>query len=146
MLGRRALIRFLFLVLLMGCVTSRPPDPEAPRRVAELEKENAQLREQIDSLQKRVDALTAVDFVFDGLGGPPSIDALVVSVDRGLELVVLDKGKLDGVKVGYVFDLYHGSTYKGQVRVQDVLNSTCSAKILSEKSEIAAGDNATTQL
>ena len=46
------------------------------------------------------------------------IEALVLDVKKDLKLVILNKGKKDDVKVGYVFDIYRGSQYKGQVRIR----------------------------
>ena len=69
---------------------------------------------------------------------------LEVHPDR--KRIFLDKGARDGVQVGFVFDVYSGSTYKGQVRVTEVEVSAAFAEILSQKNPFAPGDSATTQL
>ena len=63
-----------------------------------------------------------------------------------LNVVVLDKGKKDEVSVGYVFDVYLGSTYRGRLRVTDVQATMYTGTILCEKNEIAKGDSASTRL
>jgi hypothetical protein len=125
-----------------------PPasSPEAERRIAELEEENALLREQVDALSARLG-----ETLINSGNAPvrpsfPSIEALVLDVKRELELVVLDKGKMDGVEVGFVFDVYRGATYRGLVRITDVQNGISVGKILSQKSPIVRGDSATTSL
>jgi hypothetical protein len=77
---------------------------------------------------------------------PPLIEAVVLEVKPDLELLVLDRGEKDGVKVGFVFDVYRGSTYKGQVRIQDVQETTSSGRIVHAMNPMANGDSATTQL
>jgi hypothetical protein len=133
------------LFLSGGCAAAPTPDPEAESRIVQLEKQTAELG-------RRVDALTAalIELTGDKFGPstvcPPSIDAEVLAVKRDLKLVVLDKGRKYEVKVGYVFDVYLGSTYKGRVRVQDVQEDTSTGVILSEMNPIAPGDSATTSL
>lgn len=77
---------------------------------------------------------------------PPPIDASILEMEPSSKLVVLDKGKEDFVEIGYVFDVYRGSTYKGRVKVTEVQERTCTCEILSEKNPIVAGDSATTTL
>lgn len=76
----------------------------------------------------------------------PAIDAVVLEVNHTLGVVVLNKGLQDGVRVGYHFDVYLGTKYKGFVLVEDAQEATCSARILNEASEIATGDSAATEL
>src|SRR5262249_15754978 len=110
-------------------------------------RENAQLRDKVSTLEKRLDEIGLDQVVFDRIvHEPPAIDALVLSVDGKLRLVVLDKGKRDEVKPGYVFSVYRGSTFKGQVKIQDVKETTSCGLIVNVRSEIVAGDSATTQL
>jgi uncharacterized protein DUF6438 len=74
------------------------------------------------------------------------IDAVVLEVDHELQIIVLDKGLKDGARVGYLLDVYLDSKYKGIVQVEEVQETTCLARILSEKNAIAVGDSATTSL
>ena len=138
----------------LACVTPEVdpvPPPlsalDAEQRIDELEGENALLREQVDVLRTRLERAFRADGVH-AIDCPvfPPIDAVVLDVNQKLGLVVLDKGKRDGVQIGYVFDVYLGSTYRGQVRVTDARERMSSGIILSEKSPIARGDSASTML
>lgn len=74
--------------------------------------------------------------------GEVSIQAAVIEVDHALERAVLDKGLRDGMRVGYDFYVFKDSDFKGMVRVEEVQETTCSARILREKHEISPGDSA----
>ena len=63
------------------------------------------------------------------------------TAERQVELYV---GKQAGIKIGYVFVVYRGSTYKGQVRIEHVDETTCSGVILVQLNPITRGDSATT--
>ena len=134
----------LLLAVSLGCV-SQTPSLEMEQRVAELEKKSAELKHRVDTLTSAL-----IEYTGDHFGPstvcPPAIDAEVVDVKHDLKLVVLNKGTMDDVKVGYVFDVYRGATYKGQVRVQNVTESMSSGLILSEINPIERGDSATTSL
>lgn len=119
----------------------------ANTRIGDLEGEKLALSEQVEQLNTRL----AV--VFQKTGVPaneilaqPPIEALVLDVQKDLKLVILNKGKKDAVKPGYVFDIYRGSQYKGQVRITDVQDGMSSGQILNEKTAIGRGDSATTTL
>lgn len=119
----------------------------ANTRIGDLESEKVALSEQVEQLNTRL----AV--VFQKTGVPaneilaqPPIEALVLDVQKDLKLVILNKGKKDSVKPGYVFDIYRGSQYKGQVRITDVQDGMSSGQILNEKTAIGRGDSATTTL
>ena len=60
----------------------------------------------------------------------------------------LNVGSDAGVTAGMTFELYRGSTYKGQVRVQKVLNNMCSALIVRPVAgqTVGQGDSASTRL
>ncbi|MSR61527.1 MAG: hypothetical protein EXS08_03640 [Planctomycetes bacterium] len=80
-----------------------------------------------------------------GYGGretKPTLEALVVSVDEGLRLVVLDKGQKDGVARAAVFDVYRGSQRKGRIQIQSVQDGASTGLILNEEVAISAGDSA----
>jgi len=78
--------------------------------------------------------------------GEVSIEAKVLEVNRQLGQVVLDKGLRDGMRAGYVFDVYLDAEFKGIVRVEEVQETMSSARIVSEKREMSPGDSATTDL
>jgi hypothetical protein len=133
--------------LVLGCASKADSHEECSRRIAELEAENGALSEQVDALERRLQLVlekTGVHVISHAW--PPPIDAYVLDVKRDLKLVVLNKGKKDGVKEGYTFSIYRGSKFKGQARVQDVQESMCSALITGEKSPIERGDSASTSL
>ena len=116
-------------------------------RISDLEKEKMGLSEQVETLDTRLAVITKQTGVkLTDVFSQPQIEALVLDVKKDLKLVILNKGRKDEVKVGYVFDIYRGSQYKGQVRIQDVQETMCSALILREKDAIGRGDSATTTL
>jgi len=119
----------------------------AMTRIADLEKEKMGLAEQVETLDTRLAVITKKTGVnANEIFTPPQIEALVLDVKKDLKLVILNKGKKDQVKVGFVFDIYRGSQYKGQVRIQDVQEGMSSALILNEMNPIGRGDSATTGL
>jgi septal ring factor EnvC (AmiA/AmiB activator) len=115
--------------------------------IGDLEKVKTDLMAQVDSLETQIAAIverTGIN-VKDFVAQKP-IDAQVLQVNRDLKFVVINKGRADEVKPGYTFDIYRGSTYKGQVRIQDVQENMSSGQIVVEKNAIATGDSATTTL
>jgi hypothetical protein len=76
----------------------------------------------------------------------PAIDAVVLDVRANPRLVILDKGQRDGVKVGYVFDVFLNRLYKGHIVIQDVQQTTCAGVVKNEMSPFEKGDSATTSL
>ena len=58
--------------------------------------------------------------------------------------MVLDAGKEEGVCNDYIFSLYLGTTFKGQVKALKVEEHRSLAVILNEKKPIAVGDSAST--
>lgn len=119
----------------------------ALQRIRDLESESQDLRDQVATLDARIVQIVAKTGVPLGeVMATPKIDAYVLDVNRGLKLVVLNKGKKDNVREGYTFDVYRGSQYKGQVRIQDVQEGMSSGVIVNEKNAIATGDQATTTL
>lgn len=119
----------------------------AQREIADLTAKAGGLEEQVSTLDARIAQIVAVTGVdLTKIMPAPKIDAFVLSVDRGLKLVVINKGKKDNVKEGFTFDVYRGSQYKGQVRIQDVQEGMSSGLIVTEKNAISNGDSATTTL
>ena len=119
----------------------------AMTRISDLEGEKVALSEQVETLDTRLTVMMKQT----GIKAPdvfaqPAIEALVLDVKKDLKLVILNKGKKDEVKAGYVFDIYRGSQYKGQVRITDVQEGMSSGLILREMNAIGRGDSATTSL
>lgn len=116
-------------------------------KIGDLEKTNADLVAQVDTLDTRLTALIErTGTSYGDTAAQKPIDAQVLKVDRNLKFVVINKGRADEVKPGYTFDIYRGSTYKGQIRIQDVQENMASGLIVTEKNAIATGDSATTTL
>ena len=119
----------------------------ANTRIGDLEGEKVALATDLENHKTRLEIIMReTNFSASNLISQPAIEALVLDVKKDLKLVILNKGKKDDVKVGYVFDIYRGSQYKGQVRIQDVQDSMASGLILNEKTAIGRGDSATTSL
>jgi hypothetical protein len=119
----------------------------ATTRIGDLEGEKVALTDTVDQLNTRLQVMfTKTGIPATDIMAQPSIEALVLDVKADLKLVVLNKGKKDDVKPGYVFDIYRGSQYKGQVRITDVQDGMSSGLILHEKTAIGRGDSATTAL
>jgi len=139
-------LAWLLSLVMLACASPRESGSSSDRaRIAELEKENAELRETVEELEARITVITShgdvsVDPAY------PKVDAFVLNVDREQNLVVLNQGKNDGVEIGFVFTLYRGSTFKGLVRITEVQPGMSTGLILNEKNAIATGDSATTVL
>ena len=143
---------WLLLPPLLACVG---PDAERKRererveltnRIVELEQENARLVVRVSELEEAVVAGIGDDFQLIQCPVFPLVVGRVLVVHPDRKRILLDKGARDGVKAGFLFDVYSGSTYKGQVRVTEVDVSAAFAEILSQKNPFAPGDSATTQL
>jgi hypothetical protein len=80
----------------------------------------------------------------------PQIDGAVLMVSHAIQpgLVSINKGTNDGVLRGFIFEIYNGGQYKGQVRVETVQGDMCTAVILKtyEGRSIEQGDNAATRI
>jgi peptidoglycan hydrolase CwlO-like protein len=77
------------------------------------------------------------------------INGAVVDVNSNFSpgLVALNVGIEDGVTRGMTFEIYSGTEYKGQVRVENVLADKCSAVVIRKSGgAIVQGDKATTNL
>jgi len=116
-------------------------------KIGDLEGDKVALATEVENLNTRLEVVYretgASAAVFQT---QKAIEGLVMDVNKDLKLVIINKGKKDEVKVGYVFDIYRGSQYKGQVRINDVQEGISSGLILHEKAAIGRGDSATTTL
>lgn len=112
---------------------------------------------QLAQMQKRAEmAETERDIVVQAtgvdsstLGNQPALEGTVLSVDFAGDnaYVVIDLGAKDEVKLGYTFDVFNGSTYKGKIRVETVNQSKSGASVMLKGSApIAAGDRIATRL
>lgn len=129
--------------------TSEESLVKAQRDIADLERTLKSSKDEIAQRDIELQNLVAVTGVARGSIQPQAaIDAKVIQVDMTLKpgLVALSAGSNAGVKKGYTFEIYNGSTYKGQVRVETVHPDMSSALIVFAKHPIGAGDSASTQL
>jgi prefoldin subunit 5 len=116
-------------------------------RIGDLEGQNQTLTSEVEKLNTRIEVFARETGVpLASFVSMPQIEARVLDVNKDLKLVILNKGKKDQVQVGYTFDVYSGSQYKGQIRIQDVQEGMSSGLILYEKNAIGRGDSATTAL
>ena len=123
----------------------------AETSIADLEKTRESMRKEQDRIQTQLDTLVRQTGVsLSELTSMPDIDGRVISVvtTPAPGLVAINKGKNDGVKAGFTFDIYDGATYKGRVRVDFVHDTTSSAVILNTRpgQTIRQGDSASTQI
>ncbi len=85
------------------------------------------------------------------IGTPqPLVEGAVVAVNNSIApgLLAINKGSMDKVIRGYVFDVYNGNVYKGRAQVQTVNDTTCSALMILTvpTAAVSEGDRVTTQL
>lgn len=109
-----------------------------------LERENSCLREQLETLQERLDQTTQHFTIRSPCY--PYIDASVSSVDEEYRLVVIGTGGKAGVQPGYVFHVFRGSQYKGLIGILHVDDDRSVGTILHSKNPIEPGDSAATNL
>jgi hypothetical protein len=121
------------------------------KRIADMEADHTGLQRQVQDLDTQLQTL--VDYT--GVSAAeiiamPVIDGAVLQVVNTTDpgLVAINKGQSDGVKRGFTFDIYHGSQYKGQVRVESVQPNMCTAVIIRtvDGARIGQGDAATTRI
>lgn len=111
-------------------------------------------RRRLADLQLVVDALNAAGVPISLLvvGSPPTppVDGIVMAVKTDIDpnLVLLSVGADDNVQVGFVFTVYRGGTFVGQVIVDRVLPdvSACRVMFTAEGQSIREGDSAATRL
>jgi len=76
------------------------------------------------------------------------VDAKVIKVDRGANLVVINRGRDQGVEVGYIFTVYRGDTYLGDLRIESVAANVAAGAPVAGTSvgTMREGDNASTRI
>jgi len=122
----------------------------AQRQIADLQASLKTQGAQLASSQATLDTVVAVTGIkLSDFQGQPDISARVLQVDYSLEpgLVALNVGTVAGVKRGMTFQIFNGSTYKGEVKVENVREDMCSALVTgSTGAVIGQGDSAATRL
>ena len=122
----------------------------AQAQIADLERNVTSAKEDI-SHKEAIIAQAMNNGFTPGTNPAPPINGRVLQVSGGdlnPGLVMLNVGSEQGVKKGFTFQIYSGSTWKGQVRVEGVQPNMCSAVILDlqKGQKIAQGDQAATIL
>jgi hypothetical protein len=123
----------------------------AEQKIADLEIEVAGLQESIAAGEAQLATLVAVTGVnLDDIRNQKEITAAVLDtrMDIAPGLVMLNVGKNQDVKRGYTFEIYRGSQYKGQVRVENVQDDVCTALVIRAVpgTTMGQGDSAATRL
>jgi len=109
--------------------------------------QTAKRAEQAETERDTVVKATGADV--QALGNQPAMEGTVLTVDYAGKstYIVIDLGKKDNVQVGYTYDVFNGSTYKGKIRVETVNQSKSGASVmLAGSAPIAAGDRVATRL
>lgn len=131
---------------------------DAEEALANAERTIADLETQVTSLAKDLeDRNTTLDTIAAQYGvdptkifAQPTIDGAVVSVSTTVKpgLIGINRGKADGVRRGFIFNIYSGNQFKGTAKVETVEDNMCYATIQSvyENRTMAQGDKAATRL
>jgi hypothetical protein len=119
--------------------------------IAQLERDLTTSRKEASKLDAEINQLVVTTGMpRDSIASTPAIQARVLQVSYDLKpgLVALNVGSEQGVKRGMTFQIFSGSTWKGQVRVENVQPGMSSALItdMTAGQTIAQGDNAATIL
>lgn len=101
---------------------------------------------QVQEKERMLEVAVASGFDPSAVMAQPQIEAVVADVDAEYNFVILDKGRADGVQRGFTFDVYRGSDWLGQVRVDNVEESTSVASVIVSDGAMKRFDQATTRL
>lgn len=124
---------------------------EAKSRIADLEKDVNALTKAKSKIETELASLvTLTGANLSSIKAMPKIDGRVTAVAMDVEpgLISINKGSADKVERGFTFEIYDGSTYKGQARVEFVHEHSCAALMLTPvKGAVPRqGDSAATSL
>lgn len=124
---------------------------DTTNQVAGLEKEKTTLVNEMAKLQRSFDTVVAMTGTkIQDIQATPKIDGLVLGVETKVKpgLVAINKGEVDGVRRGQTFDIFSGSTYKGQIKIEFVHADMASGLITRpvDGQTMSQGDGATTRL
>lgn len=124
---------------------------QASLQIASLEVDKTSAHKDVMDLETQVQTFVAAFGVpASVLLLQPQIDGAVLMVSHAIQpgLVSINRGSNDGVQRGFIFEIYNGAHYKGQVRVETVQGDMCTAVILKtfEGRSIEQGDNAATRI
>jgi len=102
---------------------------------------------ELDAQLATVASLYKIDL--NSLNAQPDQSGVVLSADYVgvVPVVVINIGRADGVRAGYSYDVYSGSTYKGRIRVETVGERQAGATIAMDAgAHIEGGDRVVTRL
>ena len=124
---------------------------DANAEIASKEKALASAEKERESVKTQLaTVVAATGYNLKDVQAMPLIEGNVIATELGVEpgLVSINRGESAGVKRGFTFELYQGSTYKGSARVEYVHADSCSAVLIRKvKGEtIRQGDGASTRL
>ena len=119
--------------------------------IAQLERDLTSAKKDYARVNSEIEQLVAMTGVErKTIAATPKIDARVLQVSYDLKpgLVALNVGSEQGVKRGMTFQIFNGTVWKGQVRVENVQPGMSSALItdMTSGQTIAQGDSAATIL
>ncbi len=123
----------------------------ANRNIVDLETQVTTLAKDLEKVTTTLDvAIAKFKINPEDIMVQPDIAGAVVTVSDKIKpgLVGINRGRADGVKRGFIFQLYNGNQFKGTARVETVEDNTCFAVIESTYMDrvVTQGDKATTQL
>lgn len=117
-------------------------------QIDQLDAELTAALEQVQENERMLEVAVASGFDPSAIMAQPQIEATVADVDTEYDFVILDKGRADGVQRGFTFDVYRGSDWLGQVRVDNVEESQSVASVIvsDDGATMQRFDQATTRL
>jgi len=114
------------------------------QRHVDLAKKKAELEWIIVAIQDKL----GIGIMKGVLKNVPQINGNVVGVSNRVNLVVISVGEEDGVRVGFEFTIYRGSSYVGKLVVEKVFPRQAAARIILDKTKdrVQAGDKVSTHV
>jgi|694.fasta_scaffold00753_26 hypothetical protein len=124
---------------------------DATNEIAAKERELATAEKSLNKTKTELDTVVqATGFKLDSVKAMPLIEGKILAIEMGTQpgLVSINRGSADGVERGFTFEIYDGSSYKGQARVEYVYPNMCSAVLVRKVANetIRQGDGAATRL
>ena len=120
---------------------------ELDQKIAQLQKEKRKVVQEREDLESMLAQLEAKG-IHVGTTEVPIIDAKVIRVDNELGAVVINRGKKDGVQVGYPFTIYRDEQFVARVYIMEVHEDYSLGRVDKQLAQKAAkvGDEATTRI
>ncbi|MCB9834238.1 MAG: hypothetical protein H6807_17375 [Planctomycetes bacterium] len=106
--------------------TARQAETARSDAVKETEDRDSQINDlnnQLGDLQKQLGDISTELSAYKGAYPPPTlknqprIDGMVIRYDADANMVQVNKGRMDGVALGHMFDIVRGSDFVGTVRI-----------------------------